>query len=61
MHYETSRQNFNRILESYLNYVSLYKLFNNGSIKGVTPFGTFYWRFTYYVRYEGSDSISRSV
>ncbi len=61
MHYETSRNNFNKILESYLNYVSLYKLLNNGSIKGVTPFPVFYWRFTYYVRYENGEGLSRII
>lgn len=54
--YESSRNNFNKLLESYNNYVALYKLFNNGSSKGATPFGVFYMRFTYYVRYEVSQS-----
>ena len=54
MQYESTRHNFNKLLESYKNYVALYKLFNNGSTRGVTPFGVFYMRFTYYVRYEST-------
>lgn len=50
--YGTSRKNFNKVLDAYLNYVALYKLFNNGQIIGVTPFHVFYLRMTYYVRYE---------
>jgi hypothetical protein len=59
--YGTSRQHFNKILEAYLNYVALYKLFNSGSIKGVTPFNVFYWRMTYHIRYENSENISRVI
>lgn len=63
MRYPTSRNNFNKILDSYMNYVALYKLFNGGSTKGVTSFGTFYWRFTYYVRYENSanEQLTRGL
>ncbi len=46
LQYEQRRENFNKILESYLDYVALYKLFNKGSTKGVTPFNIFYWRMT---------------
>jgi hypothetical protein len=46
MQYEQRRENFNKILEAYLDYVALFKLFNKGSIKGVTPFYIFYWRMT---------------
>ena len=58
MSFEVHREHFDLIVESYLNYVSLYKLVNNGSIKGVTPFDVFYWRFTYFVRYEDPERIS---
>lgn len=61
MQYGTSRQHFNKVLEAYLNYVALYKLFNNGKVQGVTPFNVFYWRMTYHVRYESSENISRVV
>jgi 1-acyl-sn-glycerol-3-phosphate acyltransferase len=59
--YGASRQQFTKVLEAYLNYVALYKLFNGGSIEGVTPFNVFYWRMTYHVRYENSENISRVV
>ena len=57
--YESSRHQFNKVLDAYLSYVSLYKLFNNGDVKGVTPFNVFYWRMTYLVRYDNSDSLTR--
>ena len=59
--YGTSRQHFNKVLEAYLNYVALYKLFNGGKVQGVTPFNVFYWRMTYYVRYENSENVNRVV
>ena len=58
MSFEVHREQFDLIVESYLSYVSLYKLINNGSIAGVTPFDTFYWRFTYFVKYEDPERIS---
>lgn len=56
--FDTNRENFDLIIEAYLNYVALYKLINNGSIKDVTPFETFYWRFTYHDRYQDPSRIS---
>ena len=56
--FDAHRENFNIIVESYLNYVALYKLINNGSIDGVTPFDQFYWRFTYYQKYQDPERIS---
>ncbi len=47
LQYEQRRENFNKVLEAYLDYVSLYKLFNKGSTKGVTSFEAFYWRMTF--------------
>ena len=47
MMYEQRRENFNKILEAYLDYLSLYRLFNRGHIKGATPFYVFYWRMTF--------------
>jgi hypothetical protein len=57
--YSSSRVHFTAITEAYKNYVALYKLFNNGSTKGVTPFGDFYWRMTYYIRYGDGDTVTR--
>lgn len=58
MSFEAHRENFNIIVNAYLNYVSLYKFINNGSIEGVTSFEEFYWRFTYYVKYQDPERIS---
>ncbi|MBQ47948.1 MAG: hypothetical protein CMP10_10920 [Zetaproteobacteria bacterium] len=52
MNYETNRENFNKLKKDYENYVALYKNFNNGSIKGITPFAEFYWNLTYKTKYE---------
>jgi hypothetical protein len=54
---ETTRKNFDKLLKKYFEYVTLYKQFNNGSAVGVTPFCRFYWRFTYYVKYEDPQRI----
>ena len=61
MQYGTSRHHFNKVLEAYMNYVALYKLFNGGKAQGVTPFNEFYWRMTYLVRYENVENMSRVV
>ena len=60
-HYEQTRVHFAKILDNYLNYVALYKLFNNGKVEGVTPFNVFYWRMTYLVKYQNPDQITRSI
>lgn len=57
--YDSSRVQFNKITEAYKNYIALYRLFNNGSIEGATPFSTFYWRMTYYVRYGDGEVMTR--
>ncbi len=57
--YSSSRVQFTKITESYKNYVALYRLFNNGSVEGVTSFSDFYWRMTYYVRYGDGDTVTR--
>ena len=49
--YEINRENFEKIVKNYEDYVDLYLLINGGSTEGITPFSTFYWRFTYGVRY----------
>lgn len=55
--YETNRENFDKIVKKYKDYVALYKYFNNGSVKGITPFEVFYWRFTYLMRYEDPQRV----
>lgn len=50
--YETNRENYDRIVKKYKEYVALYKKFNHGSAKGCTPFTVFYWRFTFLMKYE---------
>ncbi len=57
--YDTSRVQFNKISEAYKNYLALYRLFNNGSYEGATPFDVFYWRMTYHVRYGEGEGPSR--
>ena len=57
--YDSSRVQFNKITEQYHNYVALYKLFNNGSDYGATPFAVFYWRMTYHVRYGDGELMTR--
>ena len=49
--YQTQRSQFNKLARNYLEYLNLYKQFNNGSIVGATPFSEFYWRVVYYSRY----------
>lgn len=56
--YNHSRENFNKILDSYLSYVALYKLCNQGSVEGMTPFEEFYWRLTYLHPYADPDRVS---
>ncbi len=50
--YNSSRVAFDGILKKYKEYIEIYKVFNNGSVEGATPFGEFYWRFSYYVKYQ---------
>lgn len=57
--YDQSRIQFNKISEAYKNYVALYRLFNNGSVEGVTTFTTFYWRMTYYQKYGDGEIMTR--
>lgn len=56
--FDVHRENFDLIVESYLNYCALYKVINNGSLKDVTPFDIYYWRFTYHQRYQDPARIS---
>jgi hypothetical protein len=50
--YENTRINFDNIVKRYEEYKALYKLVNNGKLDGLTSFDQFYWRMTYYSRYQ---------
>ena len=52
MAYESRREVFEKIAKKYHDYVKLYKMVTGGSTEGITPFDEFYWRFTYYQKYE---------
>lgn len=49
--YQTSREVFDQIKKDYEDYVNLYKMLNQGSVEGITPFADFYWRYTYTSKY----------
>lgn len=55
--YDTNRENFDKLRKKYVEYLQLYATFNNGSIEGATPFQEFYWRFTYFIRYEDPQRV----
>ncbi len=57
--YQNQREHFEKILKKYFEYVALYKIVNNGSLKGVADFGEFYMRYTYYTRYITAETIER--
>lgn len=57
MSFEVRRENFEKLLKKYNEYVELYRLVNNGSIDGVTSFDEFYLRLTYYDRYSNALKI----
>ena len=50
-----ARQNYAKVKKNYLEYIEIYKRFNNGSTEGITTFDVFYWRFTYVIAYEDTD------
>ena len=45
---EAKSEEYHKIRQMYLEYLRLYKFFNNGSLKGCTNFATFYWTHSYY-------------
>jgi len=49
--YESKRVAFAILEKKYKEYLNLYKMVNNGSIKGATTFEDFYWHQTYYSKY----------
>ncbi len=58
MDYEIQREQFNRVLKSYMDYCALYKLINHGELEGMSDFAEFYLRFTYRVKYYAQNGIS---
>jgi hypothetical protein len=46
--FQLRKNSFNVIAKKYLEYLELYRFFNNGSIEGASPFGYFYRVYTYY-------------
>lgn len=58
--YENQRVLFDKLLKKYREYLNLYKIFNNGSLKGATTFDQFYWRMTYLSRYQDRKTFGNS-
>ena len=58
MSFEVRRENFEKILKKYKEYVDLYRMVNHGSEEGVTTFDEFYLRLTYYDRYNNALKIA---
>jgi hypothetical protein len=52
--YENKRVAFAILERKYKEYLNLYKMVNNGSLKGATNFEDFYWNQTYYSKYPSS-------
>ena len=57
--YENQRVNFDEIVKKYKDYIALYRVFNNGSVEGITSFDDFYWRITYISRYADGQDVNR--
>lgn len=58
--YENQRVNFDNVVKKYMEYLRLYKLINNGSVEGITTFDLFYWRMTYYSKYQDRKNYGNS-
>ena len=56
--YESKRIAFGILEKKYKEYLNLYRMVNNGSIKGATTFEEFYWNQTYYSKYPSQGSTS---
>lgn len=56
--YESKRVLFARLERKYKEYLNLYRMINNGSLKGATTFEDFYWNETYYSKYPAVGSTS---
>lgn len=46
--YENRRDQFDKIVKKYKEYIALYRFFNKGSAEGITPFNEFYLEQCYY-------------
>lgn len=57
--YETSREEFQKIVRQYKEYLHLYRFFNGGSTKGVTPFDLFYLNQIYYAYHDKEFTFER--
>ena len=57
MSLESRRDGFEKILKKYNDYVKLYVFISGGSREGITPFDEFYWRFSYYQKYEEGAKV----
>lgn len=58
--YENQRVVFETISKRYKEYVKLYLTFNNGSLHGICTFDHFYWRMTYYSKYQDRRNFGTS-
>jgi hypothetical protein len=58
--YENQRVVFDTIVRRYKDYIALYRLFNNGSVDGLTSFDEFYWRMVYVSKYQDRKSFGTS-
>lgn len=58
--YENQRVVFDTIVKKYKDYIALYRLFNNGSVEGLTTFDQFYWRMTYFSKYQDRRNFGTS-
>ena len=56
--YANQRVLFDILTKKYHEYVALYRVFNNGSLVGVAGFDEFYWRMTYFTKYDVGRSFS---
>ena len=59
MEFENTSEIYNKILAKYIDYLSLFAIFNNGSIEDATTFEQFYWEITFHGEYRDSNQVSR--
>lgn len=56
--YDNQRVVFDQLTKKYREYVALYRIFNNGSVDGITSFGDFYWQMSYFSKYDARRTFS---
>lgn len=56
--YESKRVAFAILERKYKEYLNLYRMVNNGSIKGATKFEDFYWDEIYYSKYPANGATT---